>query len=347
MTSTSITAFYRITLLVAAGLLAISPVVAQRDSLVLNNGDMIAGELKALDAGIVTMETDYSKSDFTIEWDGVKKIYSQRRFLITLKSGTRFNGSVHSTGGEYVILADDLTRDTMSTTLMDIVYLRGLDTDFWSRLRANIDVGLTITKANNLKQFSSQSSIGYLVDQWELTLSFDGNQSTQDSVQDIRRTETGAEFVYFLPADLFLLSSLTTLSNTEQALKLRAQAKLGGGRYIVHSNRSYFRTGLGLSYNDESYTNDTPDKSSLEAYLGAELDLFDIGDLNLHSTLYAYPSLTESKRLRSDFNLDVKYDILDDFYIKLGTTMYYDNRPAIEGAELDYTYGFSVGWEME
>ena len=140
---------------------------------------------------------------------------------------------------------------------------------------------------------------------------------------------------------------MTTLSNTEQALKLRAQGKLGGGRYIVHSNRSYFRTGLGLSYNDESYTNDTPDKSSIEAYLGAELDLFDIGDLNLHSTLYAYPSLTESKRLRSDFNLDVKYDILDDFYIKLSTTMYYDNRPAVEGAELDYTYGFSVGWEME
>ena len=200
MTSTSITVF------IAAVLLATSSVVAQRDSLVLNNGDMIAGELKALDAGIVTMETDYSKNDFTIEWDGVKKIYAQRRFLVTLRSGARFKGSVHSTGGEYVILADDFTRDTMSTTLMDIVYLRGLDTDFWSRLRANIDVGFTVTKANNLKQFSSQSSIGYLVDQWELTLSFDGNQSTQDSVAGHQADRSGSRIRLF-PARRLVRSS--------------------------------------------------------------------------------------------------------------------------------------------
>jgi small nuclear ribonucleoprotein (snRNP)-like protein len=346
-TSTTRTAASRCGAFIAVLLIAATAGFAQRDSLVLKNGDVIVGELKSLDAGVATIETDYSKKDFTIEWDGVKKVYSRRRYLVTMRDGERFNGSVRSADDDGVVLVDELGPDTLATTLMDVVLLKGLETDFWSRLRANVDVGLTVTKANNLRQYSSQSSIGYLVDQWELTLSYDANQSSQDSVEDIKRTEASAEYIYFLPADWFLQSVAKTLSNTEQALDMRFQATVSGGQYLVHTNRSYFRVGAGLSFNDESYTNETPDKSSLEASLGAELDLFDIGDLNFHSTLFAYPSLTEPKRLRSDFNLDVKYDILDDFYIKFNTTVYYDNKPAVAGAETDYTYGISVGWEME
>jgi hypothetical protein len=39
-------------------LLAAAPASAQRDSLVLNTGDVIVGELKSLDAGVATIETD-------------------------------------------------------------------------------------------------------------------------------------------------------------------------------------------------------------------------------------------------------------------------------------------------
>jgi hypothetical protein len=347
MTSRSVAAVPWRAVLLAAVLVAASSALAQRDSLILKNGDVIVGELKSLDAGVVTMETGYSKHDFTIEWTGVKGIYAPRRFLITLKDGRRFNGSVRSAVRDSVVLADDLGGDTLETTLEEVVFLRVLETDFWSRLRANVDVGLTVTKANNLRQYSSQSSIGYLVDQWELTLSYNANVSNQDSVEEIQRKEAEAEFVWFLPADWFLLSSASALSNTEQALDLRIQEKLGGGRYMVHTNRSYFRLGTGISFNNETYTNDAPKKSSLEGYLGAELDLFDVGDFKLHTTLYAYPSLTETGRWRSDFYVDVKYDILSDFYLKFNTTVYYDNRPAVAGKETDYTYGFSVGWEME
>ena len=48
---------------------------AQHDSLILKTGDVIVGEIKSLDKGVVTIETDYSKSDFTIEWSGIKEIY--------------------------------------------------------------------------------------------------------------------------------------------------------------------------------------------------------------------------------------------------------------------------------
>ena len=84
----------------------------------------------------------------------------------------------------------------------------------------------------------------------------------------------------------------------------------------------------------------------MEAFMGSELNLFDIGDLSLFNTIYVYPSLTESGRLRADIILNVSYDFPLDFYLKLGTTLNYDNRPAIEGNETDYVINFSVGWKF-
>ena len=56
-----------------------------------------------------------------------------------------------------------------------------------------------------------------------------------------------------------LLGALNTLKNTEQALKLRFTGKLGGGKYVIHTNKSYWGIGAGGSYNNESFTNGTSD----------------------------------------------------------------------------------------
>lgn len=328
-------------------LISFSPALyAQHDSLILKNGDVVVGELKSLDKGVVTIETDYSKSDFTIEWSGIKEIYSKTRFLITLKNGDRINGVFHSVDGGNKINIIDEQGKQVETTLDDIVYLKGLKGDFWSRTHASIDMGFSITKANNLKQYSMRSSVGYLADKWLAEVHYDDTRSSQDSVAETKRTESGASFTYFLPRDWYAVASISTLSNTEQALKLRFTSKAGVGKYIVHTNRSYFGVGAGLSLNNESFTNGTPKRTSLEGYIGTEVNLFDIGDFSLLSNLYVYPSFTESGRWRTDFKLDTKYDLPLDFYIKFGITLNYDNQPAVTGKETDYVYVFSVGWEL-
>ena len=322
------------------------PVFSQHDSLILKNKDVIVGEIKALDKGVLTIETGYSKTDFTIEWSGIKEIYSNTRFLVTLKDGSRINGTFRSLDSARKIIITDIDGRKTETTFEDIVYLKGLKSSFWSRVHANIDLGLSITKANNLKQYNVRSGFGYLADKWLADVSYDDTRSWQDSVAETKRTEAGASFTYFLPKDWYLLAALNTLANTEQALKLRFTAKLGGGKYLVHTNKSYWGVGGGGSFNNETFTNGTSSRSSMEGYLGTEVNLFDIGDFSLLSNLYVYKSFTESGRWRSDFKLDTKYDLPLDFYIKFGITLNYDNQPAVVGKETDYVYVFSIGWEL-
>ena len=319
---------------------------AQKDSLVLKNGDVIVGEIKSMDKGVLTIETDYSKKDFTVEWSGIKEIYSKSHFLVTLKNGQRINGTVESAeaGKKIIINGDDGSKT--ETTLDEMVYLKGLKSDFWSRAYASIDIGLSFTKANNLKQYNVRSKFGYLADKWQLDLFYDDTRSSQDSVAETKRTEGGISAKYFLQKDWYLAASLNFLSNTEQALNLRTTGKLGIGKYLVHTNKQYWGLGTGLSLNNESFTNGTASRSSLEGYFGSELNFFDIGDLSLLSNIWVYPSFTENGRWRTDFIFDAKYDLPLDFYIKAGFTLNYDNRPAVKGKETDYVLAFSVGWEL-
>jgi hypothetical protein len=149
-----------------------------------------------------------------------------------------------------------------------------------------------------------------------------------------------------LQKDWFSLAQITFLSNTEQQIDQRWTYKLGLGKYLVHTNQTYWSITAGGAYNNETYTSADPVRNSAEAFFGSQLNMFDIGDLNIFSNAVAYPSITESGRWRFDFAFDMKYDLPLDFYVKLGVTYNFDNQPASGGSESDYVFKTSFGWEL-
>ena len=326
---------------------------AQNDSLILNNGNVIVGEIKSMDKGIVQIETPYSDSDFKIEWGGIDEIYAVSNFLITLDDGTRINGSFESKDST-ISITDDKGENT-NVQLDRIVYMNSIDQGFMSRLSANIDIGFSLAKAQNQTQLTSNSRIGYLSDLWSLNLYYNTLFSKQDETEDIKRDDYGVGYRYFLPKDWYLSADLDFLSNTEQSLDLRTNGKLGAGNYLVHSNRAYWGVGAGASFNNETFSftdvngsDSSSTNQSFEAYLGTEINLYDIGDLNLLTGATVFPSLTEPGRVRLDFNFDAKYDdlFIDDFYIRAGVTLNYDNQPPVAGKEIDYVFTTGFGWEL-
>jgi len=319
--------------------------LAQQDSIEFKNSDLVVGDVKGLNRNVLTIETDYSDSDFKIEWNGVKKIKTQTFFLITLSNGTRYNGRLESAEDNYItVILHDGTK--VSVKQNQIVMMDDIDQGFWSQLYASIDVGLDITKANNLRQLSTSSKIGYMANRWQLDGNINVLQSRQDDTDPIKRTDGGVTFKYFLPHDWYPMTSMEFLSNTEQQLKIRSSVKTGFGKYVVHTNRSYWGFSAGLNYNNEVYNaNDFDDRSSWEGFIGTELNLFNMGDVDLLTQIIAYPSFTEKNRIRSDFNFTIKYDLPLDFYIKLGLTLNYDNQPASGSSETDYILSSGFGWE--
>lgn len=334
---------------------------AQNDTLRLNNGDVIVGDLKSMDRGVLTIEPSYSDSDFKITWESIKEMKANQRYLITLSDGGRINGTFRS-AGEGKIFIDNENGEDLTVDQNDIVNINSVDSGFLSRLSANIDFGLSLTKANNQKQLNGNLRLGYLEDRWSADMYYNTLITTQDGVSDIQRNDAGLGYRYFLPADWNLGADLVLLSNTEQSLDIRATGKIGVGNFIKRTNSLYWNVFGGVAYTSESFSpvfdpedgtsTTAPHRKSMEGFLGTEVNLYDIGDLNLLTKLIVYPTLVsdelvEPGRVRTDFRFDAKYDdiFIEDFYVRAGFTLNYDSRPAEAGKEFDYIFTTGFGWE--
>ncbi|MEE4178249.1 MAG: DUF481 domain-containing protein [Bacteroides sp.] len=334
---------------------------AQNDTLYLNNGDVIVGDLKSLDRGVLTIEPSYSDSDFKITWEDITEMKATQRYLITLSDGRRITGTFRSAGPGKIFIDDEQGED-ITVGQDDVVNIKSLENGgFLSRLSANIDFGLSLTKANNQRQLNGNIRMGYLEDRWSADLYFNSLITTQDNVSDIQRNDGGLGYRYFLPADWNVGADLNFLSNTEQSLELRATAKVGVGNFLRRTNSLYWNVYGGIAYTGETFspvfnpqdgTTTAPSRQSMEGFFGTELNLYDIGDLNLLTNLVVYPTLVsdesvESGRIRTDLRFDAKYDdvFIKDFYVRAGFTLNYDNRPAEAGRDVDYIFTTGFGWK--
>jgi len=320
------------------------PFALGQDSLIFKNNNYVVGEVKSFDKGVLTIETVYSKSDFSIEWSGIQKIYTKTIFMVTLTDGNRITGTLSSPSPQRVSIVDNngVARDL---AIDEIVSMKSVSTNFWDRFHAGLSLGYSLTKAQNLKQLTLRSNLGYATEHWIADASYNNLNSSQDEVEDIKRSDGGLGFNYFLPKDWYIPVSVTFLSNTEQKLDLRLLGKLGIGKYVIHTNNAYWGFTGGVAANYEDYDDETDPRNSWEAFIGTEVNLFDVGDLSLMSRAVAYPSLTESDRIRADFVFDAKYDLPKDFYIQLGLTVNYDNKPVEGAVDTDYVIQTTFGWK--
>ncbi len=315
-----------------------------QDTLVLNNRDVIAGEIKLMNHGVVEIETDYSKSDFRVEWSGIESIRTLTTFMITLSDGRRFLGRVVTDRDGKTFIRQGFGKNT-EIDLNDIVEMRPVEENFLSRLYGDLGVGFSLTRANHFRQLDLQFNAGYRATKWLLDGSLNMIFSRQDSISDISKLDGKISYYYYLPHDWYTLTDITFFSSSEQKIHLRTNGNLGAGYYLLHTNEAYWGLGGGVSFNNEKYYDNTSDKQSIEALIKMNLNLFDIGDLSLMTNFALFPGLTEWGRLRTTLEVSIKYDLPLDFYISLGGTHNFDNRPAAGASRNDYTLQTGFGWE--
>ncbi len=326
---------------------------SQNDTLRFNNGnDVIVGEIKEMTRGVITIETDYSDSDFKIEWEKVTEVRTDQLYTVALRNRTILTRARIQTiePGRLRILSED--EGVQEVAVTDIVNLRQLDSSFWSKLSANVDIGYSVTKQNNLQQYNANAGIGYKTDRWILNSTYSQVRSEQDDVAPTDRMDASIRGDYQFRNSFFTGAAVNFLSNNEQLLNLRTTAQAGGGYYFVRSVAMYWNGFAGVAYNNEDYdmSPENPDmnndRTSYEGVLGTELNMYDIGDLNFFMNVYWYPSFTEENRHRADFKMNVKYDLPLDFYISGGVTVNYDNEPVQGAADTDYVIQTGFGWEL-
>lgn len=233
-----------------------------------------------------------------------------------------------------------------SFKLREIIALDEIDDVFWNRFNGSIDLGLNLSKANKLKQFSISGSLGYIDKLWLINGSINALSSTQENANKTERTDAKIDFLRILKKEWYLLGNTAFLANTEQALEGRISPSIGAGRFLISSNKLYLGLSLGFTYNIENYLDQSLNKTSSELFASTSFNIFDFKDLDLETSISLFPSLSEKGRIRTDYDITLKYDLPFDFYFKLAFTVNYDNQPAIVGNETDYLFSTGFGWSF-
>lgn len=318
---------------------------SKNDTLLMINGDRLIGEVRSMHRGVLIFETKYSENDFEIEWDKINEIYTDNYFYVTLTKGKHYYGWLRSSDSLVSIISRDSA--ITNTQLDKIVHIISINKGFKNRFNAEVDIGFGIAKSYNLRQLTASAGLGYKSENWLITAFGNVLNSVQDSTDPIQRADANMIFKLIIYNDWYLIPSASFLSSTEQQLNSRWNISLGIGNYIIRSNVAYWGLTAGFNRNIEDYYDENSNRYSWEGYLGTELSLFDIGDLKLFVGAVAYPGLSEPGRWRFDGELNLKYELPLDFYVKIEFMMNYDNRPAEGASDIDYFATFGFGWEWD
>jgi hypothetical protein len=333
-------------LLFALALLVATPgaaLAADADTVVLRNGDRLRGEVKKLDRGRLEFSTTTMGTVY-IEWDKVAAVTSQNLFNIELTDGTRRVGSLGP--GQAGLVRVALGDFAIEYDIMQIVQIRRLREQFWSRLDGSVTFGASYTQSSGVGQGSVGVDIRTRRERFEASTSFDTTVTVQPNEPESSRTALSLLYSHYLKNRWYVPGTGKFERNTDLGLKLRSSVGTGIGRYLVQTNRALLGAGAGAVLTREiPLSGDTT--SNIEAYLGLTSSYFtyDSPKTSFTLTVVAYPSLNVGGRVRVELDTSLNREIVSDFTV--GATVYnsYDSKPPTEGAKKnDIGVTLNVGW---
>jgi len=336
--------------------LTAAPALAQKtDVIILVNGDHITGEIKGLDRG----QLDYSTDDagrLKIQWDKILRVTSNRYYEVELSSGVKYFGTLDSTEADGELVVALTTSDTLPMArVVQIVPVLGR---FIDRLKAYLDIGFNLAKANKNLTLSVDGEVAYRGTKWGSSISANSYFQAQSGSGGTTRGKLQLNGTRYFPKRWSGLSFVSAETNEEQRLDLRATLGVGGAYRVSQTNSHELVTGAGAVVTRELYTDTTSAGAladiadyNLEGLVAFNWDAFrfDSPKLDFSTSVMAYPSISNLGRIRAGLALRIKYEVFSDFNVGLTFWDSFDSRPPSQSgqpseASNDYTVSVTVGW---
>jgi hypothetical protein len=317
------------------------------DKVLLDNHDVMTGEIKKLDYAKLSYKTD-AAGTVQLRWDKIYQIKSDKYFEIILSDGIKYFGTLNITPDEekYKILVITST-DSLELDMNQIVELTPIKNRFWTRLDGSLDMGISYTKASDVKQWNGSFQIEYRPIK-SLT-QFTTNSILTDQPDRDRNSKQDVTLMFqrFIKGKFAYTGFTGIQQNSELGIKLRSAVGVGMSKNWLRSNLTRLMSTLAVIVNQENTYEESSKTQNIEGLIKIEYRIFRYRDpeINLTSYFDFYPSFTISGRYRTDSNIQLKYEIFNNFY--LGGTFYntYDSKPP-EGANSGRDWGIttSIGY---
>jgi hypothetical protein len=233
--------------------------------------------------------------------------------------------------------------------LADVVAIARYGKRINERFQGYLDLAFTRQKTNKESIINLATDISYQAKSWGLATTGSSYVSRQENVEPTTKNYVSFDLLRYFRNKWNAGAFAQLEENTELNLDLRVLGGGGIGRYFFRTNRHVMSWLAGFDFSRENYLDGTSSKSSLEAALGVNYQAFRyiFPNMSVSSSVYAYPSLTTSGRVRIKFQATIRYELFRRFYASLGFIDSYDSKPGGEGTtKNDYSFNFGISWSL-
>jgi hypothetical protein len=334
--------------LAMAGLILVSTTAnADTDVVEFKNGDRLTGEVKKLERGRLSIDTD-AAGIVSIDWQDILSVKTDQKIQIEVVSGARYFGSIGKAENEAEILVE-ADSGPVALNRIIIVGMHPIDMEGFRGMDLSISVGYNFTKASDVSQFNVGVDASYRTQQRILSASFSSLISDSANNDSSQRQSLGFNYTRLRANRWLNDGGLSFDRNDELGLNLRTSISAGGGRIMSQTNNSQLMLTGGLKATRENNISEPDDVNSLESYgmVSWEWFRFDSPELDWSTSLEVIPSLTESGRVRGEFDATLMWELFSDLFWKLEIYDSFDNQPQSGTAEKnDYGVTTSVSYKF-
>jgi len=308
-----------------------SAIFAQKtDTLVSTNGNIITGEIKKIEYGLLTYKVS-GMGTLSVETEKIQTLKSVKHFQIILDNGLLYFGSLDTVSGDQPKVKIVSRTQTYIVAVKSIVELFPIKKNFWLRTSGSFSLGGNYTKSSRILQLNFTGNLNYRTKKRFFQAGWNNQITLQnDSIISEKQSNTMSYRRYFKHHYSFQ-SQLGASSNQELNLKSRIYLNLTAGKDFIHTYRSVFYTGLGLSGNSEITDYSNSNTYNLEGVLMLNYEFYKRTDpqINITTIFDTYPSFTIKGRWRFDASLNARIEVFNDFYIGINIYNNYDNSTSL------------------
>ncbi len=327
-------------------LMPLSVFAQKTDKLHLDNDDWITGELIKMTNGLVTFKTDAAQT-IQVKWDRIYQIRSDKYFEVFLASGNIYYGMLDVTedDAKYKILVKMLDTDIV-LNMNDITQITQIKNRFWGKMHGYVDIGFSYNKGSEVMMLNSNFKVEYRPRKSVTTIQATSNFTSQPDKETTKKQDLSIAYDYIFK-HMWAYSAFTSFQqNTELGIQLRSSLGSGISKGLVNTSIMRFIPTIGIIVNREKALTTEDKTTNLEGVVRLDYKIFKFRKPEVHLDSYFnfYPSFTVKDRYRTDFNLQVQFKFVKNFYLKLSFYHTLDTKPPNEDKPTaDWGFTTSVG----
>ena len=335
---------------VIATLIAFSmPAMAadKTDVVIFGNGDRLTGEVKSLERGKLRFKTDATDT-ISIEWDDIVTLKSDQNIQVETEEGVRYLGHLSAGSDDGWIIVETgsgpVVLEAQRVVLMTPIEEKGIE-----RLDGDITAGYNFAKASEVEQFQLGLDMDFRTETRIIGLEISAIISDSEDNESSHRDKLELNYKRLWPRRWLTGARVRLERNDELGLDLRTSVGAGGGRILRETNSTTLQLIGGLQVSRENLSGDVSTEDSLEAFGSLDWDWFryDTPELDLSTTLQIFPNLSDTGRVRGEFDISLKWEIIEDLFWQLSFYESYDSDPVVvDAAKSDYGINTALGWEF-